>query len=104
MAIGKKRTKKETKNETTIDLDGNSFKSVNTTIQTSDLPIVPKKSLLKRIGSIPGTGVILAALSSVCFSTGSLCTRLLGDEEVNSNQVVVARYDFERPSSGVLPT
>ena len=83
---------KQTKNEITIDLDVNSFKSVNTTIQASDLTNVPKKSLLKRLASIPGTGVLLAAASSVCFSTGSLCTRLLGDEQVNSNQVVVARY------------
>lgn len=92
MCIGNKKNSNDTNNNVVIDLEG-SFKSVNTTIQTSDLNVsnLKKKSFLKKIGSIPGTGVFLAALSSVCFSTGSLCTKLLAEEGVNSNQVVAAR-------------
>lgn len=92
MGIGKK-----TKDDGTIDLENSfkdSFKSVNTAISSPippiELNLPKKKSLLKKVGSIPGTGVFIAALSSVCFSTGSLCCRLL-DTEVNSNQVVVSR-------------
>lgn len=91
MVIGSSKDKND-KNDTniSIDLDG-SFKSVNTTIQHSDFVDGEKKSILKKLKTVPGTGILLAACSSVCFATGSLCCRLLSDEGVNSNQVVVAR-------------
>ena len=66
MGIGSNRNKNI--NSLAIDLDG-SFKSVNSTIEHNDLT-VQKKSFLKKLGSIPGTGILLAVMSSVCFSTG----------------------------------
>lgn len=73
--------------------NGTAKNYANTNIQISNLveSDLKQKSLLKKLGSIPGFGVLLAALSAICFATGSLCTRLLADEQVNSNQMVIGR-------------